>query len=379
MSRFLKISFLFFLLWSVNFTAQKNADSLKKRAKTIIYEQPDETISIALRLLKSEEKVDEVAHLYMLISNAYIAKRDNDSSLFYISKAADLINKESLPTTKIKILNSVAVQYQQMELYDKALETLDQTLLLTEKIEEGNIDRLFNEGFNYAVRGMIYRNQSNPDLALIKFKMAADNFQKLTLDKKSAGNLSIIYYNIGYCYIDLLQFDHAAQYFQKSENYAKTAQAKSLEAYALKGKGETLFLTQNYSNSLQVLSRSKEMALPTGDLVLNEGLYKLLADNNLVLNNFEKFQHYNNKYHAIRKTLEQNELKSLNRYLNIQKSEDEESKKIISRKFLIYEGITVLLTLVFMVFLLRKISSIYQKNLRQRKILEQLTKSKKNI
>ena len=67
-------------------------------------------------LAGTKEKADERAHLYMLISNAYIAKRNNDSSLFYILKATDLINTTTLITTKIKILNSVAVQYQQMEL-----------------------------------------------------------------------------------------------------------------------------------------------------------------------------------------------------------------------------------------------------------------------
>lgn len=216
----LRLSLLVFVFSSVAFAAQKDKDSLINRAKVIIYERPDETISIALKLLKEENKVDQVAHLYMLISNAYIAKRNNDSSLFYILKATSLINKEALPSTKIKILNSVAVQYQQMELYDKALETLDQSLVLTEKLAPMDKDRIFNAGFNYAVRGMIYRNQSNPDLALEKFKMAAANFEKLKLDKNSAANLSIIYYNIGYCYIDLLQLRKSSEYFNKSEKFA---------------------------------------------------------------------------------------------------------------------------------------------------------------
>ncbi|KIA89390.1 tetratricopeptide repeat protein [Kaistella jeonii] len=375
--RLFKISFLFFLFWSVNFTAQKNNDSLRKRAYSVIYEQPDETISIALKLLKEEKKVDEVAHLYMLLSNAYIAKRNNDSSLFYILKAADLINKEALPTTKIKILNSVAVQYQQMELYGKALETLDQSLQLTEQLEANDKDRLFNAGFNYAVRGMIYRNQSNPDLALEKFKMAAVNFQKLSLDRKSAANLSIIYYNIGYCYIDLSQLKQASENFDKSEDYAKIAKAKSLEAYSLKGKGETLFLTQDYSSSLQTLYLAEEMALPVGDLVLNEGLYKLIADNNLVLNNFEKFQNYNNKYLAVQKTLEQNELKSLNRYLDTQSLEEQNTNTLTNKQFRLYQIITALVSLLLVAFITKKIYSLKKRNRRQRKMIETLTKVKK--
>ena len=70
---------LFLILGSGNFSSQKNVDSLKKRANSVMYEQPDEAISIALELLKGEKKVDEMAHLYMLISTAYIAKKNNDS------------------------------------------------------------------------------------------------------------------------------------------------------------------------------------------------------------------------------------------------------------------------------------------------------------
>lgn len=374
--RSLKFYFLFLLFWSVAFTAQKNNDSLKKRAYSVIYEQPDETISIAIKLLKGEKRIDEVAHLYMLISNAYIAKRNNDSSLIYILKAADLINKESLPTTKIKILNSVAVQYQQMELYDKALETLDQSLQLTEKLEPNDKDHLFNAGFNYAVRGMIYRNQSNPDLALEKFKMAADNFQKLTLNPNSAANLSIIYYNIGYCYIDLAQLKQASAYFRKSEDYAKKGEAKSLEAYALKGKGETLFLTQNYASSLEALYKSEKMALPVGDLVLNKGLYKLIADNNLVLNNFEKFQQYNSKHLDIQKTLEQNDLKSLNRYLNTQDLEQQQTYEKVSKEYKTYAWVTIIMALLLGAFLSKKIIDQMKANRRQKKLIETLTKSK---
>ena len=350
-------------------------DSLRDRAKSIIYEQPDETISIALKLLKSEKKSDEIAHLYMLISNAYIAKRNNDSSFFYILKAADLIKTETSPLTKIRMLNSIAVQYQQMELYDKALETLDEAFQMTEKLT--GKDRFFNSGFIDAVRGMIYREQSNPDLALEKFKLADENFRQMHLDKKNAANISIIYYNIGYCYIDLSQFKNAFDYFEKSEKFAKTAQAKSLEAYALKGLGESLFLTQQYAESRKVLYRADELALPVGDLVLNEGIYKLLANNNLILNNFADFQKYNNKYLEVQKNLKQNELKSLNRYLDTQNAKEHEDSVAIGKRYLIYEWIVAFVSLLISVVFIKNIYGFYKSNRRQRKIIESLTKTKK--
>ncbi|SEV83986.1 hypothetical protein SAMN05421765_0595 [Kaistella antarctica] len=371
-----KFYHLLFLLLTLSLNGQTSTDSSKSRAKSIIYDQPDETIKIALKLLTQEKKVDEVAHLYMLISNAYIVKRNTDSSLFYILKATDIINTDALPTTKIKILFSVAVQYQQMELYDKALASLDQSQEMTEKLPANDKDRLFNSGFINAVRGMIYRNQSNPDLALEKFKLAAKNFHELPLDKKTSANLSIIHYNIGNCFIDLSQYRQATFYFKEAEKYAKIYRASSLEAYALKGLGESFFLTHQYDQSLKVLYQAEVLAEPSGDLVLNEGIYKLLANNNLAINDFQKFQNYNTKYLEVQKTLEQNELKSLNRYLNTQNVEQQKINVEVAKRFRIYNVIAVVCALGLIVFLMIHVIKQIKKNRRQRNLIETLTKSK---
>lgn len=72
-----RLLLIFLLTFSVpvKITAQKNTEALKAKASSLIYEQPEKAISLALQLLKSEKKVDEVANLYMIISNAYIAKK----------------------------------------------------------------------------------------------------------------------------------------------------------------------------------------------------------------------------------------------------------------------------------------------------------------
>lgn len=366
-------------LWPVSFTAQKTDDSLKKRAYSVTYEQPDEAISIALKLLKKEKKVDEVAHLNILISTAYLAKKNNDSSLYYILKAANLINTDASPKTKIKILFAVAIQYQQMELYDKALESLEQAQKMIDRFPGTPQDELYNSAFMNSTRGIIYLNQSNPDLALEKFRIAEQNFRKLPLEKKSAANLSINNYNMGNCFLDLAQVQQALSYFTQSEKYAKIYQENILQSYALKGQGESFFLLHDYEKSLAALYEAEKIAEPIDDLVLKEEIFTFLADNNLAIGNIEEFQFYNNKSLAIQKTLEQDELKSLNRYLNSQEEEQKKNTASISNRFLLFDWLTALITFGLLVFILKKIYRIHHVNDRQRKIIETLTKAKKVI
>ena len=146
----------------------------------------------------------------MLLSNAYIAKRDIDSSLYYINQTSNLINNSDIKiATKVRILNHIAVQYQQMELYDKALETLDRSQELCNQIPAGRYHRNYYWEFINIVRGMVYRAQSNPEMALEKFKSALKYYKTIPADKSLLANMSVIAYNIGNCYLDLKQFGPA--------------------------------------------------------------------------------------------------------------------------------------------------------------------------
>lgn len=368
--------FLFFFIGTVFFTAQKNSDSLKKKANSLIYEQPNEAISIALELLKIEKKVDEIANLYMMISNAYIAKKNNDSSLFYNLKAKNLIVKTTLPATKIKILNSVAVQYQQMELYEKALKSLDEAQEMTNQLSPKDKTYLYNTAFINNTRGIIYRNQSNPDLAFEKFKVAAQNFQNLQMDKKTAANLSITYYNMASCFLDLSQLQQAYIYFKEAEKYAKIFDDHILTAYNLKGQGEFFFQKNQNEQSLKALYLAEKLAEPFGDLVLNGEIYTLLANNNLALNNIKQFQLYNRKSLEIEEILEQDELKSFDRYINAQNLEQKEIAAKVKIRYNIYVWLVIFVIIIFLGILIKKISDLQKNNHRRKKLIETLTKSK---
>jgi tetratricopeptide (TPR) repeat protein len=84
---------------------------------------------------------------------------------------------------------------------------------------------------------MIYKSQSNPEIALQEFSIAIRNFEKIKEKEKTYFNQSIIYYNIGHCYLNLNQPENAGEAFMKSRNLAGLIKAKSLESFVLERTG----------------------------------------------------------------------------------------------------------------------------------------------
>lgn len=344
------------------FSQVKNTEAEIKRANDILYEDPNESIKIAFSLLKNEKNADEIAHLYMMISTAYIAKRDIDSSLYFIMKTTNLINSDALIATKIRILNSVAVQYQQMQLYDKSLETLDKAKEFYQKLPADDQSRAYNVEFNNMIRGMIYRSQSNPEMALEKFSQAVNYLKKLPQTKGISSNISIILYNMGYCYMELNQNSKAKEYFTEAIRYGQLADAKSIEAYAFKGLAENLYVNNEYTKSLDLLDKADYLAKSIGDLVLDEGINKLMADNYLAIDNWDKYQFYSDKVLKLKQEKEKKDEKSLNRYMNLQTSENQEKTNSVQTKFEIYQVLILGLSALIILFFGRSFLFFKKKN-----------------
>ena len=321
-------------------------DSILKKALIGIYENPDESLKIGNNLLAKEKDPNTKIEIYLLISNAYVAKRNYDESLKNLLKAKELLNESSTIKLKINLLVAIAMQYQQMELFSKSFETLNEVENNLLQTSDDNF-KFSNLGRNYAIRGMIYKNQSNPELALEKFFIAEKNFKQAKLSKANLSNLSVVSYNIAYCYIEMNQFQKAKKYFIESATFAKKANAKSLEAFAYKGLAEMFHLNNQHQESLKMLADAEKIAGNNGDLVLNEGIYKGMADNYLALNNLTEYQFYNKKFQDIRFERKQSELKSINSSIDNQTKEMQKKTEIIASK---YKKMNLVIIAVFLIF-----------------------------
>lgn len=366
----LKIFTLIVSVCMISINGQKiSDDSLMKKARLQLYDNPEKAISIGKNLLKKEKDINKSIAIYLLLSTANISKRNFDESLQYILKAKELAQKTNDPKIQVSVLVSVAIQYQQMELFSKSLETLNEADILLEKLPDSVPEKLVETARSYAIRGMIYKSQSNSEIALEKFLISIKNFEKVKVKKNSFANMSVVYYNIGYCYINLNQTGKAESAFLESINYAKKSNAKSLEAFALKGLAEMHKQKHENEIALNLLLKAENLCKNTGDLVLNEGIYKEMSENYLAMGKPELYQNYNKKYFEMRFKREQNALSSINHSINNYNMETVRKSGEIKTQYHFFRIAILSIAAIIMAFLVYFIIRVRKQNLNyQRKI-----------
>lgn len=337
MKIFIHVFLLLFLLCTVSVSGQKTPDDslsiIIKKANQEIYNNPDNVIKIGKKLLKNEKDTKNLIRIYLLLSTAGFAKRDFDKSLQYTYKARELAKKINDPKIQTSVLMTAAVQFQQMDLLSKSIETLDEVDKYLAELPEDLSLKHFETARSFALRGMIYKSQANPEIALQEFLIAIKNFEKVPDQKTTFYNQSIIYYNIGACYITINEPNEAQKAFQKSIDIARLIKANSLEAFALKGMSEIPKQKHQYQAALDFLLEAEKLSKNIGDLTLNEGIYKEMADNYLAMGKQSLYQNYSRKYFEAKFEREQNELSSINHALDIHNLEFQKKNKEITTRY----------------------------------------------
>lgn len=364
--------FSLFLLSFIVINGQSTTDaSLLKKAKLEIYDNPEKAIRIGKQLLKKDNSLKTSIEIYMLLSTANVAKRNFEESLKYILKAKELSQKTNDAKSQVSVLVSVAIQYQQMELFSKSLETLNEADQYLAKIPEKTPEKYIETATIYAIKGMIYKSQSNPDIALEKFLISIENFEKVPAKKTTYSNMSVVYYNIGYCYLNLNQIDKAQQAFLQSTDCAQRNNAKSLEAFALKGMSEVYKQKHENQTAINLLIKAENLSKNTGDIILNEGIYNEMANNYLAMGQQDLYQLYNKKYFEMKFKRKQNELSSINQVIdNHNKETSVKSQKLKSQYYymnILSFVIASILILILLYFIVRitKQNKNFQKEIQQ--------------
>ncbi len=345
------------------FKGQEKTDPALESISKYLYENPDKAIEEGKKLIDSETDIDKKIRYYLYLSKAYTAKRSTDESLKTLLEAQNLLKTTNDLKSKIDVLINIAIQYQQMELFSKCFDALDEAESLCADLgPESDLQKNSWLGKSNAVKGIIYKSQGNNDIALEKFFSAVGFLEKAEQNNPTVNNLSIVYYNIGYSFFNLKNIPKAETYFQRSLQYATKSGAQSLQAFALKGLAESYTSQNNHQKALELLEQARQKSQKIGDLSLDEGIYKGLAENYLSAGEFERYLKNNEAYKKSKFGREQSELKSIDSFINnLENHYNQEVKKVNYTNFFI-RVIILIIGLLASLFFISRIMKINKEN-----------------
>lgn len=337
-----------FLFWGTCIGQKKQSvDSLIKVSTLEIYDNPERVIELGNRIASdSLYDIDTRIKALLMVSKAYSSKRDYQSSLSYALKAKSLMPKTNNALIHINIADRIAIQYHQLGIFDKAIEALNESEKLSLKYPVKDSVYL-SLGTNYAIRGFIYREQLNCEIAIGYFNRSISEFQKVN-NSSVLTNRSIVIYNKGNCYILLSDYNQAKANFIESIALADKVGAQSLKAFSLKGFAEVLTLEGDYNQAIENLEKAREISEQVGDLILNREIFKGLSHNFLALNDLEKYQLYNKKFLELELQIKESERASISSSiedsnLTLKKAFDQKKPKYIYMVF----GVMLLVFIIF--------------------------------
>ncbi|MCF6130498.1 tetratricopeptide repeat protein [Flavobacterium sp. AS60] len=353
------------LLTTISIHAQnfKKLDSILKVATNEIYSNPDNVIKAGeMVVVQSGDNVDYKIKGYKLISDAYSAKRDYEKSVEYLIKSSELLPLSNDKLLKINIINKTGIQYHQLKVYDKSIQYLDQAEQLI--AEYPYKDSIHMElGKNYVVRGFIYKEKLSCAIAITYIDRGIAELMKIKDKSESATKMSIAIYNKGNCYLLMNNNKLALQNFEQAATIAREVNAKSLEAFALKGSAKVFTLEGKNTEAIVALNKALDLSSDVDDLILDQEIYRGLAENYLALNQLDKFKIYQLKFLATQKLIKNTERISVSESIGDKELEFKVKKAELSTKF-------YYLLLVLLLFLILIVLFFYAIIKRKRKEIE---------
>lgn len=344
-----------FLLLSQSMWTQSQTDSILAAANKQIHKDPNLAIEMAKEILAdSDATIDLQVNALIIISTAYSSKREYEKSLEYSLNTITLLPKITDEHLKIKVLNRIGAQYQELNVYDKAVNYLDEASKLVKNLPE-NVEKLKALGFNNLVRGFVYREQMSCEIALDYFNNSIEAYRKIAAETNVNSNLSTAYYNIGNCFLTINKIDSAKESFLQSITYAKKNNAKSLIAFANKGLASVYTTEGDTQKAINVLQEALRNSEEVGDKILNRSIFRALATNYLIENDIKNYSFYQDKNIAINNEIIKTERKTINSSIeNIMDVNSKKSNNSQTRN-LIFQGIIIFLILVVTGLILRSI------------------------
>ena len=337
--------------YSVFAQDQKKLEQLIKTANVEMYENPEKVISTGLKIIQlSKNNIDLKIKAYKLVSDGYSSKREYQKSLKYLIKALELLPKSEDKLLKISIDTKAGIQYHQLNIYQSAITYLDRAekMCLEYPVKDSVSSFL---GVNYVVRGFIYKEKLNCDIAISFFDKGIKELSSNYKINENATRISIAKYNKGNCYLLLEENALAEKCFKEAFTSAKKVNAKSLEAFALKGIAQIHTLNGTYDEAISELNQAYSISKKVNDLVLNQEIYLGLSENYLAINQPEKYKEYQQKLMQTQTKLKENERASIENLLqeNYNNLENKAKSDLSNFWILVFLVLTISIPLITLI------------------------------
>ncbi|MEH1009350.1 tetratricopeptide repeat protein [Winogradskyella sp. ECml5-4] len=333
-------------LAAIQLPNNKQGDSLVKEATKAVFKDPNKAISSALAVY------DNVSHskktrtnALMVVSTAYASKRDYKRALDYIIIANEFSRQIDNKKLQIEILFRTGILYQQLKIYDKAIEYMEDVekrcLNHSERDSVGGV-----LASSYLVKGFVYKDNLNCDIAIEFFDKGLKEYERLG---NYNHNRSIGHYNKGNCQILLSEYDNAIQSFNKSIEFANIENASSLVSFAEKGMAEVYTLEGKYNKAISILQSALDKSKNVGDLVLNLGIYKGLFENYLALDQWDDYQKYYDLFLKTQLDIKKSERNSVSVSIKENSKNLNNDLELVQSKFKNRFYLIILIVLVFII------------------------------
>lgn len=340
--------------YSVFAQDQKKLEQLIKTANVEMYENPEKVISTGLKIIQlSKNNIDLKIKAYKLVSDGYSSKREYQKSLKYLIKALELLPKSEDKLLKISIDTKAGIQYHQLNIYQSAITYLDRAekMCLEYPVKDSVSSFL---GVNYVVRGFIYKEKLNCDIAISFFDKGIKELSSKNKISENATRISIAKYNKGNCYLLLEENALAEKCFKEAFTSAKKVNAKSLEAFALKGIAQIHTLNGTYDEAISELNQAYSISKKVNDLVLNQEIYLGLSENYLAINQPEKYKEYQQKLMQTQTKLKENERASIENLLQENYNNIEKKTKSDLSNFWIFIFLALTISIPLIALIINK-------------------------
>jgi tetratricopeptide (TPR) repeat protein len=347
----LLVIILFSCPFSIVAQDQRKLEQIIKLSNSEMYENPEKVISTGLKIIRlSKNNIDLKIKAYKLVCDGYSSKRDYQKSLKYLIKALELLPKSENKLLKISIDTKAGIQYHQLNIYQSAITYLDRAekMCLEYPVRDSVSSFL---GVNYLVRGFIYKEKLNCDIAISFFDKGIKELSSNNKILENAPRISIAKYNKGNCYLLFEENDLAEQSFKEALKIANSINAKSLEAFALKGISQIQTLKGAYSEAITTLNQAYSIAKNVNDLVLNQEIYRGLSENYLAIKQPEKYKEYQQKLLQTQTKLIENERASIENLLqeNNNNLKNKAQSEFSNFWILLFFALTICITLITLI------------------------------